>query len=97
MKDSIVRGRVLQLLCQRRDEGPLPFGAVEGAVEPPAGIDVRAWLHAVAQLAEYGLVTWKPPADESATSAMSGVAEITEKGVDVHDGRETPDIDIRFC
>lgn len=97
MKDSVVRGRLLQLLFDRRNEGPLPFGGAEGAIPPPAGIDERAWLHALAQLAEYDLVNWKPLADESGKRAMNGLAEISEKGVDVRDGRETPEIDIRFC
>ena len=95
MKDSVVRGRLLQLLFERRDEGPLPFGAAEGAVAPPPGIDNRAWLHALAQLVDYDLVSWKPLTANS--GGMSGVAEITEKGVDVRDGRDTSEIDIRFC
>jgi len=97
MKDSIVRGRLLQLLFERRNEGALPFGAAEGAIPPPGGIDNRAWLHALAQLVEYDLVSWKALADESGRGKMTGLAEITERGVDVHDGRATPDIDIRFC
>ena len=97
MKDSIVRGRLLQLLFDRRDDGPLPFGAAEGAIVPPAGIDERSWLHALAQLVEYDLVSWQPKPDIQSRGKMSGLAEITEKGVDVRDGRETPDIDIRFC
>jgi hypothetical protein len=97
VKDSIVRGRLLQLLFDRRNEGPLPFGAAEGAIQPPPGVDERAWLHALAQLAEYQLINWKPLPDASGKDAMSGLAEITESGVDVRDGRETPQIEIRFC
>ena len=97
MKDSIVRGRLLQMLCERRNEGPLPFGDVHGAVRPPAGIDTRGWLHALAQLIEYRLVSWKALEGGSGTGAMSGLAEITESGVDVCEGREVPEIDIRFC
>jgi hypothetical protein len=95
MKDSVVRGCLLRLLCDRREDGPLPFGAAEGAVSPPAGIDDRAWLHALAELADHELVTWRPHV--AAARAMSGDAEITERGVDVCEGRETPQIDIRFC
>jgi hypothetical protein len=97
VKDSVVRGRLLQLLFERRNEGPLPFGGAEDAVKPPGGIDNRAWLHALAQLVEYNLVSWKPLADESGRRKMTGLAEITERGVDVHDGREDPEIQIRFC
>jgi hypothetical protein len=97
VKDSFVRGRLLQLLFDRREQGALPFGAVEGAIPPPPGIDDRAWLHALAQLVEYGLVSWKPVADIHDLGGMSGLAEITESGVDVHDGRKLPDLDIRLC
>src|SRR5207245_2293308 len=53
MKDSVVRGRVLQLLHERRGEGFLPFGAAERGVPAPEGINNRDWLRALAQLAEY--------------------------------------------
>ena len=95
MKDSIVRGRVLQLLYDRREEGPLLFGATTGAILPPGGIDDRAWLHALAQLADYGLVRWRPRANQI-DDAMTGDAEITEKGVDVCEGRGGTEIGIRF-
>jgi hypothetical protein len=97
VKDSVVRGRLLQLLFDRRNEGPLPFGAAEDAVQPPGGIDDRAWLHALAQLMQYDLVSWKPIADETGGGKMNGLAEITERGVDVCDGRERAEIDIHFC
>ena len=85
------------MVFDRRNEGPLPFAAAESAIQPPGGIDERAWLHALAQLVEYGLVSWKPLPDESGRGKMCGLAEITERGVDVHDGREIPEIGIRFC
>lgn len=97
MKDSVVRGKLLGLLFDRRDGGPLPFGAAEGAIPPPPGIDGRAWLHALAQLADYELVNWKPTSPSSGEGKMSGLAEITEKGVDVYEGRLSADIDIRVC
>jgi hypothetical protein len=95
MKDSVVRGRLLQMLFERRDEGPLLFGAGEGAIPPPSGIDERAWLHALAELADHELVKWIPGGGE--TGAMSGLAQITEQGVDVFEGRQTPQISLRFC
>ncbi len=95
MKDSVVRGRLLQLLFERRDEGPLLFGAGEGAIPPASGIDERAWLHALAELADHELVKWTPGGGE--TGAMTGLAEITERGVDVCEGRQTADIHIRNC
>lgn len=95
MKDSIVRGRLLRLLYDRREEGPLPFGACEGAIPPPGGIDDRAWLHALAEIADHRLINWKPQAAD--TGAMSGLAEITKNGVDVCEGRTSSQIAIRFC
>ena len=58
MKDSVVRGRLLQFLYERRSEGSIPFGRLEQAVPPPGGISRRDWLRAVAQLSEYGLIDW---------------------------------------
>jgi hypothetical protein len=97
MKDSVVRGRLLQLLFERRNEDALPFGAPKGAIEPPSGISERDWLQALAQLIEYGLVSWAPLEDKTGTEGMSGLAQINERGVDVLEGREQPQIDIRFC
>ena len=54
MKDSVVRGCLLQFLYERRSEGSIPFGRLEQAVHPPGGISHRDWLRAVAQLSEYG-------------------------------------------
>jgi hypothetical protein len=97
MKDSVVRGRALQLLFDRRNEEALPFGAAEAAISPPAGIDPRDWLQALAQLAQHGLVTWTPLDDETGQNRMGGFAQITERGVDVLERRQQPEIEIRFC
>ena len=95
MKDSVVRGRLLQLLFERREDGPLPFGGATDAIPPPAGTDERAWLHALAVLNNHQLINWTPEAD--AAGAMSGFAEITEAGADAYEGRVKPPIDLRFC
>lgn len=95
MKDSIVRGHMLRLLSDRREEGPLLFGADNQAIAAPGGIDKRDWLHALAELANHDLVRWtgvSPNAD-----AMLGYAEITESGLDVFEGRIMSKITIRFC
>jgi hypothetical protein len=70
MKDSVVRGCLLQLLYERRREGSIPFGHVEQAVPPPGGISRRDWLRAVAQLSEYGLIDWTPLEDKSGCPAL---------------------------
>jgi hypothetical protein len=83
MKDSVVRGCLLQLLYERRREGSIPFGRLEQAVPPPGGISRRDWLHAVAQLSEYGLIDWTPLEDKSGMGLLSGFAKINDFGVKV--------------
>jgi len=83
MKDSVVRGCLLQLLYERRSEGSIPFGQAEQAVRPPAGISRRDWLRAVAQLSEYRLIDWTPLEDQSGMGLLSGFAKINDFGVKV--------------
>ena len=83
MKDSVVRGCLLQLLYERRSEGSIPFGQAEQAVRPPAGISPRDWLRAVAQLSEYRLIDWTPLKDQSGMGLLSGFAKINDFGVKV--------------
>src|SRR6059058_296964 len=68
MKDSVVRGCLLQLLYERRSEGSIPFGQAEQAVRPPAGISPRDWL---------------PLEDQSGMGLLSGFAKINDFGVKV--------------
>jgi hypothetical protein len=91
MKDSVVRGCLLQLLYERRSEGAIPFGHAEQAVPPPGGINRRDWLRAVAQLSEYGLIDWIPRKDQSGMGLLSGFAKISDFGVKVLEaGVESP-------
>ena len=83
MKDSVVRGCLLQLLYERRSEGSIPFGHSEQAVPPPAGISRRDWLRAVAQLSEYRLIDWTPVEDQSGMGLLSGFAKINDFGIKV--------------
>jgi hypothetical protein len=83
MKDSVVRGCLLQLLYERRSEGSIPFGHGEEAVPPPGGISRRDWLRAVAQLSEYRLIDWTPVEDQSGMGLLSGFAKINDFGVKV--------------
>src|SRR5213080_3396392 len=94
MKDSVVRGRLLQLLYERRDEGSIPFGRLEQAVPPPGGISRRDWLRAVAQLSEYGLIDWTSLEDKSGMGLLSGFAKINDFGVKVLEGSVEPPIRI---
>src|SRR5205809_7778825 len=90
MKDSVVRGCLLQLLYERRSEGSIPFGQVKQAVRPPAGISPRDWLRAVAQLSEYRLIDWTPVEDKSGMGLMSGFAKINDFGVKVLEAGVAP-------
>ena len=83
MKDSVVRGCLLQLLYEHRSEGSIPFGRAEQAVPPPAGISRRDWLRAVAQLSEYRLIDWTPLEDQSGMGLLSGFAKINDFGIKV--------------
>src|SRR5438093_12891989 len=86
MKDSVVRGCLLQLLYERRSEGSIPFGQGEQAVLPPGGINHRDWLRALAQLSEYHLIDWTPLEDKSGMGLLSGFAKINDFGVEVLEG-----------
>jgi hypothetical protein len=96
MKDSVVRGRVLQLLHERRGEDFLPFGAAERAVPAPEGINNRDWLRALAQLAEYGLIDWKPIEDKSGMGLLGGFARMNELGMQVLKSSAASPIRITF-
>jgi hypothetical protein len=96
MKDSVVRGRLLQLLYGRRDEGAIAFGHSKEAIPPPEGINRRDWLGAVAQLAEYGLIDWKPTEDRSGSGLLEGFASISEAGIKVIETGCEPPIRIAF-
>ena len=94
MKDSVVRGCLLQLLYERRSEGSIPFGHMEQAVPPPGGINRRDWLRALAQLSEYRLIDWTPLEDKSGMGLLSGFAKINEFGVKVLEAGVAPPIRI---
>ena len=94
MKDSVVRGRLLQLLYERRTEGSTPLGHGEQAVPPPGGISGRDWLRAAAQLSEYGLIDWTPLEDKSGMGLLSGFAKINDFGVQVIEAGVAPPIRI---
>ena len=94
MKDSVVRGYLLQLLYERRSEESTPFGHSEQAVQPPGGISRRDWLRAVAQLSEYGLIDWTPLEDTTGMGLLSGFAKINDFGIQVIEAGVAPPIQI---
>ena len=96
MKDSVVRGCLLQLLYESRSEDSIAFGQAEQAVPPPGGISRRDWLRAVAQLSEYHLIDWTPLEDQSGMGLLSGFAKINDFGVKVLEGGVASPIRISF-
>jgi hypothetical protein len=96
MKDSVVRGCLLQLLYERRSEGSIAFGHAEQAVPPPGGINRRDWLRALAQLSDYRLIDWAPLEDQSGMGLLSGFAKINDFGVKVLEASVAPPIRISF-
>jgi hypothetical protein len=96
MKDSVVRGCLLQLLYEHRSEGSIPFGQPEQAVPPPGGISRRDWLRAVAQLSEYGLIDWTPLKDKTGMGLLSGFAKINDFGIQVIEAGVASPIQISF-
>src|ERR1700756_1846997 len=94
MKDSVVRGCLLQFLYESRSEGSIPFGHGEAAVPPLGGISRRDWLRAVAQLSEYRLIDWTPIEDQSGMGLLSGFAKINDFGVKVLEAGVAPPIRI---
>jgi hypothetical protein len=94
MKDSVVRGRLLHLLYERRSEGPIPFGHAEQAIPPPGGINRRDWLRALAQLSEYRLIDWTPLAERRGMGLLTGFAKINDLGVKVLEAGVAPPISI---
>ena len=83
MKDSVVRGCLLQLLYELRTHDSIPLGHGDQAVPPPGSISRRDWLRAAAQLSEYGLIDWTPLEDKSGMGLLSGFAKINDFGVKV--------------
>jgi hypothetical protein len=94
MKDSVVRGCLLQLLYERQEEGFIPFGQAQQAVPPPVGINRRDWVRAVAQLSEYRVIDWTPLEDKSGMGLLSGFAKINDLGVKVLEAGVEPPIPI---
>ncbi len=84
----------MQLLYERRSEGSIPFGQAEQGVAPPAGINRRDWLRAVAQLSEYHLIDWTPLEDQSGMGLLSGFAKINDFGIKVLEAGVAPPIRI---
>jgi hypothetical protein len=96
MKDSEVRGRVLQFLYENRRENFIAFGAVQRACQIPADIELGDWLRGCKQLADYNLIEWHGVDDHTGMGQLGGVAAINAFGVEVAEGDARPPIAIQM-
>jgi hypothetical protein len=94
MKDSELRGIVLKFLYDNRREDVLLFGAIQGATDIPASLDLKDWLRACNQLGDYNLIAWDPFIDHTGDGILGGAAKINGFGTAVIEDDEKPPIPI---
>jgi hypothetical protein len=95
MKDSELRGHVLQFLYENRRQPSLMFGRIQGATAIPDGIDENDWLRACEQLAQHNLITWESgDRDASTDELFYCVVRINAVGTDVIEGERTSPIPV---
>lgn len=93
MKDNEIRGLVLQKYYDKRRQGFFQWSKEDFADLPPTvDIDSADLFRACDQLAEHGLIEWKPLRGRGQT--VGGVGKITAFGVDVIEGESKPPISI---
>ena len=94
MKDTDLRGIMLQQFYERRREGYIGFGATGVALlRIPTGVDPLDALRVCAQLGEHGLLEWSGSADED---FAYGAGKISATGVDVAEGEASSPISIHL-
>jgi hypothetical protein len=81
MKDGEMRGLVLERFYELRNSGE-PVQLPQSVSVAPN--DLIQLTNVCDQLAEYGLIEWKPI--RSLAGAVAGIGKITARGVDVVDG-----------
>lgn len=91
--DAELRGSVLKLLYEHRDE-ELTFAVGSDAFPIPSEIQPRDWLRACEQLAEQGLIHWLPVHHNSGGRQHLFAADvrINAAGIDVVEGTSPPPI-----
>lgn len=94
MKDSELRGLILQKYYDKRRDGWFQWQA-EDFSDVPDTVDFDAvdLFRACDQLAENGLIDWKPLRDH-VNQTIGGVGKISAAGVDVIEGNVDPPISI---
>jgi hypothetical protein len=93
MKDTDLRGMVLQHYYDHRKDGRVGVGAINGVGRPnlPEGIPEQEVMRISAQLSEAGLIAWHGLKHSSGSGFVGGYGTITAKGVDVIEGEtESP-------
>jgi hypothetical protein len=94
MKDTDLRGIMLQQFYERRREGYIGLGATGVALlSIPAEVDPLDALRVCAQLGEHGLLEWSGSIDED---HAYGAGKITAAGVDVAEGERSSPISIHL-
>jgi hypothetical protein len=92
MKDTDLRGIILQQLYDRRREGHLALG-IDGLPQIELTVDAEEVLRICEQLDEASLIEMKPRRDSRGKLA-AGIMKITGRGVDVMEGTAQPPISI---
>jgi hypothetical protein len=97
MTDADLRGRVLKLLAEHRDE-ELTFAIGNDGFPIPSEIEPRDWLRACEQLAEKSLIHWVPMHHnrDGRQHLFAGDAKINAAGIDVVEGISTPPIAVHI-
>ena len=94
MKDSELRGIVLKFLYDNRRKDFIAFGPIQHGTAHPASIDLKDWLRACSQLADHGLIDWKPLEDHTGQGVLGGVAKINGHGTAVIEEDAEPSIPV---
>jgi hypothetical protein len=91
MKDTDIRGLLLQRYYERRREGMI---SLESEADFAGRITQEELLHVSSQLGEHGLIEWR--AVESMVAILGGAGKITAHGIDVVEGGRQSPIAIHF-
>jgi len=95
MKDSELRGIVLDVFYRRRREGGFISLQKEDFDDVPQHLEWPDIYRVCDQLEQHGLIQWKP-IRAAGGIVVTGMGQITANGVDVKEGETTPPISINF-
>ena len=95
MKDSELRGLVLQEFYTKRRDGHIMIGTDGGQCLEIPGIDEQELLRISGQLAQYFLIEWQGEEDTFG-KPMFGVGKISALGVDVIEGEQKAPLPIHI-